>query len=269
MAVTLDASQIRIAGTGSIWKAPLGTALPTDSLTAWNAAFTNLGFLQDGFIMTQEIKKQDVNGWQTVENIRSIVTALVRKFSFEALQTNKSTLSAAWGGAAITNNSVSIGTATIAITTGVVTVSVAHGLAVGNPVQFGPMTGAAPFVAGVTYYVQSVPSTTTLTLSATVGGALIATTTSGSSASISLVTGAYILTIPNGIAVSDFILGIDVVDGATSLRIIIQRATFNTLPQIKGSRLDSISYAFEVQALATLDGTNSVLVYGLDAAVGV
>ena len=269
MAVTLDATQVRIAGTGSIWKAPLGTALPTDSVTAWNAAFTNLGFIQDGFVMTQDMKKQDINAWQTVENIRSIVTSLVRKFSFELLQTNKATLAAAWGGATITNNPVTLGTVTIAITTGVLTVSATHGLSIGDAVQLGTMTGAAPLVAGTTYYVQSVPTGTTLTLAATAGGALIATTTSGSSTSISKVTGAYILTIPNGIAVSDFMLGIDVTDGATSLRIIIQRATFNALPTIKGSRQDSISYAFDVQALATTDGTNSVLVYGQDTAVGI
>ena len=77
-----------------------------------------------------------------------------------------------------------LGTVTIAITTGVLTVSAAHGLAVGDPVQLGTITGAGPLSAGTIYYVNSVPTTTTLTLSASFGGGLIATAASGSSTSI-------------------------------------------------------------------------------------
>lgn len=84
----------------------------------------------------------------------------------------------------ITNRS-SLGSVEIAITTGVLTVSADHGLSVNDPVQLGALTGApAPLVAGTIYYVQSAPTSTTLTLSATVGGALIEPTSSGTSASI-------------------------------------------------------------------------------------
>ena len=84
----------------------------------------------------------------------------------------------------------SLGTVTVAITTGVLTVSAVETLAVGDAVQLGTMTGGAPLVAGTTYYVQSVPTSTTLTLSATPGGVAIATTSAGSSTSIVKLTGA-------------------------------------------------------------------------------
>jgi hypothetical protein len=79
---------------------------------------------------------------------------------------------------------VSLGTVSVAITTGVLTVSVAETLVVGDRVVLGTMIGAAPLVAGTVYYVQSVPSSTTLTLAATSSGAAIVTTSAGSSSSI-------------------------------------------------------------------------------------
>ena len=83
----------------------------------------------------------------------------------------------------------SLGTVTVDITTGVLTVSAAHGLAVNEAVVLGTMTAGAPLVAGTTYYVQSVPTTTTLTLAVTLGGTPIVTTSAGSSVSITKVSG--------------------------------------------------------------------------------
>ena len=83
----------------------------------------------------------------------------------------------------------SLGTVTVAITTGVLTVSAAHGLLVNDLVKLGTMTAGAPLAAATTYYVQSVPTTTTLTLSATQGGTAIVTTSAGSSVSITPVSG--------------------------------------------------------------------------------
>lgn len=79
---------------------------------------------------------------------------------------------------------VSLGTVSIAITTGLLTVSAPTTLAVGDWVRLGAMTAAAPFVAGTTYFVESTPTAETLTLAATLGGAAIVTTTAGSSISI-------------------------------------------------------------------------------------
>jgi hypothetical protein len=268
MTNALDSSQVRIAGTGAIWKAPLGSVLPTDSIMAWDAAFKNLGYAEDGFIMTPTLTTKGVNAWQSLENLRNIATALTRKFGFNLKQTNKDTLAMAWGGGVITPNPPTLGSVTIVASTGVLTVSAVHGLSVNDPVKLGAITGTTGITAGVTYYVKTVPTTTTLTLSATVGGAALALTTDGSAVSIAKITGAYSLVIPGPSDLVDFILGIDWSDGATNQRIIIQRASPLALPVITGGRQKEIDYIFEVESLAPADGTKSILIYGVDVAVG-
>jgi hypothetical protein len=264
----LNSGQVRIAGTGHLVKAPLGTVLPTDSTTAWDPAFVDLGYATDGFTMAQALKTLDITAWQTLEPVRTVNTSLIRNFTFELLQTNRDTLALSWGGATITPSSnVSLGTVAIAITTGVLTVSATETLVVGDAVVLGTVTGAAPLVAGVTYYVKTAPTGTTLTLAATLGGTAIATTAAGTSTSITKVTSAYTLAIPDPSSVTDFILGIDWSDGTLGQRIILQKAHQDVLPTIKSVRTDGIRYAISVQANKPSDGSNSVLVYGVDSAM--
>jgi hypothetical protein len=172
------------------------------------------------------------------------------------------------GGATITPTPVSLGTVAIAITTGVLTVSATETLAVGDMVQLGTLTGAAPLVAGTTYYVLTAPTSTTLTLAATLGGAMIVTTASGTSTSITKVTGAFALSRPDATTITDFIIGFDWSDGTVVERNIIQRAAYLSLPSIKRGRQAEIAYDIEVGALVPYDGTKSVLTYGVDIAVG-
>lgn len=54
--------------------------------------------------------------------------------------------------------------------TEVITTGSAHGYSVGDPVWFNGLTGGAGFTENTLYYVNSVPSTTTFTVSATLGG---------------------------------------------------------------------------------------------------
>lgn len=98
----VDSKNIRIAGTGTVWIAPVGTTLPTDSTSSVNAAFVNAGFLTDGFEVTQEYKTKDVEVWQSLEIVRQFPTNISRMVSFEAVEHNKQTVSMAWGGATIT-----------------------------------------------------------------------------------------------------------------------------------------------------------------------
>ena len=102
-----NSGQVRVAGTGAIWRAPAGTATPTDSTTAWNAAFQNLGYVSDGgFTSTPNYKANQVRGWQSRGVLRNITTEFDFKFGFELLQTNVATLALAWGGATITAGTV-------------------------------------------------------------------------------------------------------------------------------------------------------------------
>ncbi|NNC10696.1 hypothetical protein HII28_02185 [Planctomonas sp. JC2975] len=98
---TLDATQIRVAGTGAIWKAPVGSTAPTDSVTALDAAFHNLGFAANGFTVTPSLKTTPVMGWQSVQALRNIITELTRKIAFELQQTNMDTAALAWGGTVV------------------------------------------------------------------------------------------------------------------------------------------------------------------------
>lgn len=98
---TLDATQIRVAGTGAIWKAPVGSTAPTDSVTALDAAFSNLGFAANGFTVTPSLKTQTVMGWQSTNALRNFNTELTRKLGFELQQSNADTLALAWGGTVV------------------------------------------------------------------------------------------------------------------------------------------------------------------------
>ena len=264
--MTLDATQIRVAGTGAIWKAPVGSVLPTDSTSPLDAAYRNLGYAKTGFTVTPSLKNTPVMGWQSTNILRNINSELTRKYGFELQQTNIDTLALAWGGTVAPVTGASIGTVTIAITTGVLTTSVTHGLAVGNAVQLAGVTGGAPLVSGTTYYVQSVPSSTTLTLSATLGGSAIVTTTSGTATGISLVTGAYSVNVPTSVTSMEYSLVIDWSDGTISQRIVLPRASVLALPPIKGDRTAETTYVMEFQELIPSTG-NSVLIYGVDHAV--
>lgn len=75
-------------------------------------------------------------------------------------------------------------TATFTDVGDIVTTSAAHGLAVGDRVAFGTITSTTGIEAWTGYYVRTVPSTTTFTISTTLGGAQRAFTTDGSTTAV-------------------------------------------------------------------------------------
>jgi len=77
-----------------------------------------------------------------------------------------------------------LGAVTFTDTGDVVTFNQPHGLAVNDRVVPGTITSTTGITAGTTYYVLTVPSTTTVTLSATSGGSTLALTTNGSAISM-------------------------------------------------------------------------------------
>jgi hypothetical protein len=109
-ATGLQSGQIRVAGQGAIWRAPLGTVLPTDSTTALDAAFVNLGYAKSGFVFTPSLKTSPVMGWQSTNILRLITTEKTTKLGFELLQSNADTLALAWDGTIVpgTGNAFSI-----------------------------------------------------------------------------------------------------------------------------------------------------------------
>lgn len=103
MAVTtgLRSDKIRTAATGAIWRAPIGSVVPTDSVTAWGTGWVNLGYTSDGFTMKQNFKTKQIRPYQSLGVARQLTTELDYAIDFELMQTDINTVAFAWGGAAI------------------------------------------------------------------------------------------------------------------------------------------------------------------------
>lgn len=106
--MAVDSSKIKIAGSGAVWYAPAGTTLPTDSTTALASGFVNVGYLKDGFELAQDLKTKEVTGWQSLDVLRLIPTQLSRSVKFSGIETNKTSVGLAWGGATVTVGSGSV-----------------------------------------------------------------------------------------------------------------------------------------------------------------
>jgi hypothetical protein len=96
-------SEVRVAGSGDVYLAPIGSTVPADTVAPWAAAWKQLGFIQTGFTYTPTYTTTDINTWQALEPVRLIAASVTREFTFTLQQTNMTTFSLALGGAVITN----------------------------------------------------------------------------------------------------------------------------------------------------------------------
>ncbi len=102
----LNATLVRIAITGGIWKAPLGTAVPSDSdpFAALNAAFDNLGYISDdGVNENYDDSSDDVVAWQGSTTVRSATTESTLSLEFMLIETKGTVLAAFHRGSTIAN----------------------------------------------------------------------------------------------------------------------------------------------------------------------
>ena len=175
-------------GPGLLYLAPVGTAEPADLSTPWatvSPLWTPLGYTDAGSTFKYALATSTVDVAEELLPIRNETTGVDVSVAFDAAEITATNLSRALNGGTISTSATLIGTATIVATTDTITSSVAHSLAIGDKVVFGAMTAGAPIVAGTIYYVKTVPTSTTLTISASLGGVVLDITTDGSSASIS------------------------------------------------------------------------------------
>jgi hypothetical protein len=97
-----DATQIRVAGTGTIHLAPYGTALPDGStavLESLDAAYVDLGYTtEDGATMVDGVSVEDVKAWQTPYPVRRLVTDYTGTITFALLQWSKDIWEQVMGG---------------------------------------------------------------------------------------------------------------------------------------------------------------------------
>lgn len=98
MANDLVAGNVRVAVTGAVYVAPVGTAAPVDADTALNAAFKSLGYLsEDGVSIPRTVETSDIKAWQNSDVVRSSVTSDKFEVKFTMIETNDVTMGLFWG----------------------------------------------------------------------------------------------------------------------------------------------------------------------------
>lgn len=98
-------ANIRIYGDNesAAYVGPKGTTLPTDLVTALNAAFKDLGWLStDGVEQAREVSSADFNAWQGGAVVRSKITGVKDTLKVVCLEETAVTLGLYYAGATIT-----------------------------------------------------------------------------------------------------------------------------------------------------------------------
>lgn len=104
--MVLDATQVRVGITGQVYRAPLGSAAPTDATTALAAAYTGLGYVnEDGVTENWDDSVENIIAWQNATVVRSAVTESVGTLAFMLIQTNRAVLEAFHRGSTMTEPS--------------------------------------------------------------------------------------------------------------------------------------------------------------------
>lgn len=87
--MALDSGEVTIAPFGHVNVGPLGTAMPTDVTTALNAAFSEVGYIdEDGVQITPSTETNDINAWQSATPVKIVQTTVGLELQFTMLQTN-------------------------------------------------------------------------------------------------------------------------------------------------------------------------------------
>lgn len=106
--MSLEAEEVRVAGTGHIYVAPVDTAFPTSITAAVShaAGWRELGYAtKEGarFAFGREVNS--IMGWQSFDPLRKIITALPKTVAFDLMQTNQNTWALGMGGGTFTEPS--------------------------------------------------------------------------------------------------------------------------------------------------------------------
>lgn len=91
--MALIASEVRVAGTGEVFVAPVGTVAPTDASTALSVDWTGLGYTTDsGVSINRSVDREGITAWQSVTPVRYVYSAAELTVSAEFIQSNEEIL---------------------------------------------------------------------------------------------------------------------------------------------------------------------------------
>lgn len=97
-----DSTETFVAGSGEVYTAPVGTALPTKTGDTLNTAFNGLGYhTEDGVSVNQTLDVTEYMAWQSKSAIRREQNSREFQISFSLLQWNEINLPLAMGGGTI------------------------------------------------------------------------------------------------------------------------------------------------------------------------
>jgi hypothetical protein len=87
-------TEVRLAPGGSVYVADIGTTLPTTATMALNAAFDDLGYLdEDGVTISPSADFTDIMMWQSSVPVKTTLDTITLEIQFNMGQTNLTT----WG----------------------------------------------------------------------------------------------------------------------------------------------------------------------------
>lgn len=91
--MTLASSQVRVAGTGELSLAPVGTVLPTTAVGALGVGFRGYGYTtEDGVTLSKSVDREGVAAWQSTTPVRYLTTGQELTIACTFLQSNEDIL---------------------------------------------------------------------------------------------------------------------------------------------------------------------------------
>lgn len=98
MAESKQPTHVTVAGTGTVWVAPEGTAIPAD-LAAPPSPWLDAGYTSDdGVTISLSRDQEEINAWQAVDPVRVLVTAEPKTIAFELLEFDRESIVLAFRG---------------------------------------------------------------------------------------------------------------------------------------------------------------------------
>ena len=103
------AQNVRVATTGAVSFAPIGTALPLDAVAALAATFKDVGYIgPDGVTQAIEADVTDIKAWQNGDTVRKVQTSHDVTFQLVMLETNALSLKIYYADATATASAVKV-----------------------------------------------------------------------------------------------------------------------------------------------------------------